>query len=88
MQCQDETQHSALFGMGKLKHLKLLQCSQLRRSDVQLFRETSASLDDICTVGEDSVLLYTSLYSSGSKSLKSLDELLYLNIVLSKCFHN
>ena len=71
---------SALYSVGKVKVLKLLQSSQKLRSDVLIFGDTSASKQDICDVGEQFV---QALYSGGSKA-KGLDELRYLYAISLK----
>ena len=71
---------SALFGIGKIKHMKLLQTSQQWRIDVLVFGKTDTAKENIREVGERFV---QGLYSGGSKT-KGLDKLRYLNVVSPK----
>jgi hypothetical protein len=72
---------SALYGTGKLKHLKILQSSQKWRSDVLIFGDTVASDKEVCDVGEQ---FMATLYSGGTKAAKSLNDLRYLHAISPK----
>ena len=72
---------SVLYNLGKIKHLKLLQTSQKWRSDVLVFGDSSASLQEITDVGE---MFVQSLYSGGSSLPRGIDHLRYLHAISPK----
>lgn len=72
---------SALFGIGKVKVLKVLQSAQSLRSDILIFGETGASPKELHRVGEQFVAAF---YKGGSKAPKALDELCYLHMISPK----
>ena len=72
---------SALYSLGKIKQIKLLQSSQKWRSDVLVFGDSSASLQKITDVGE---LFVQSLYGGGSSLPKGIDHLRYLHAISPK----
>jgi 5'-3' exonuclease len=67
---------SAIYSIGKIKHLKLLQSSQKWRSDVLVFGDSSASLQEVTDVGE---LFIQSLYShsGGSTLSRGIDQVCF-----------
>ncbi len=72
---------SSLYGIGKIKHIKLLESSQLWRSDVLVFGDTAASTAEVCNTGERFI---KSLYSGGANADNGLDELRYLYAISPK----
>jgi hypothetical protein len=66
---------SALYSIGKIKHLKLLQSSQTWRSNVLVFGNSSVSLPEVTDVGE---LFIQSLYSGGSTLSRGTEHLRHL----------
>ncbi len=65
---------SALFGMGKVKHMKAVSSSQQVRSGVEIFGQETASKKEVAAAGE---MYVASLYKGGNKTT-CLDELRYL----------
>jgi hypothetical protein len=71
---------SALYGMGKVKHMKMIQSSPTLRQDVLAFGDISRSKADIMVIGEKYI---KSLYSAGSRS-PGLDNLRYMTAISPK----
>ena len=71
---------SALFGIGKVKHLKNLQSSGQLRSSIDVFGEELASKEHITAAGE----IYISSLYKGGKTNKCLDALRLLIAVSPK----
>ena len=71
---------SAMFGMGKVKHFKLLQASDTLKTSASTFGDLSASKDTIAAAGEQFV---SSLYSHVNEK-RHLDELRYLFAISTK----
>ena len=71
---------SAIFGIGKVKHMKSLQASSELRSSVEIFGLQTASKEQVLSVGEKYV---ASLYKGGTLN-RSLDELRHITAVSPK----
>ncbi len=65
---------SAIFSIGKVKHLNALKSSKKTRNSIRVFGEDSSSKEEVVSAGEKYV---ASFYKGGNKT-SSLNELRYL----------
>ena len=73
---------SSFFGLGKVKSMKILEkLSEAERKKFEVFGSTTSSKEEIGRAGENFLI---SLYAGKTRTVQTLDELRYLNMMSTK----